>query len=339
MKFASVGSGMIVHRFLAAAKIVEGVSCEAVYSRTYEKGKALADEFGIPKIYDDYEAMLSDKAIDTIYIASPNSLHFIQSKKALEAGKNVICEKPFTSTLKECEELVALAKKHKLFLWEAITTLYLPNYQIIKDNLPRLGNVKMVVMNFSQFSSKYPAYLNGEVPNVFNPVYSGGALMDINVYNIHFVTGLFGMPFNYHYSPNIGPNGIDTSGVIELDYRTFKAVCIGAKDCSCENIFTIQGDKGSIKVFGSSSGVCKNVEFVGLKGDTIGLKNSEPKTENLGIEQVAHMSYEIASFQQTLNTKDYDTCYARLEHTTQVVELMENARKDAGIHFEADNHD
>lgn len=89
--------------------------------------------------------------------------------RALEAGKNVILEKPFVSTIEECRTLIDTAKKHHRFLFEAITVPYNPNYQKIKERIGDLGSLKMVQCNFSQYSSKYDKFKNNENPNVFNP--------------------------------------------------------------------------------------------------------------------------------------------------------------------------
>ena len=110
MRIGTIGSGFIVEFILKNVQKTEGIFCEAVYSRTEEKGRALADKFGVQKVYTDLDAMCADPDIDFIYIASPNSLHFAHAKKALNAGKHVLCEKPFVPTAAEARELIALAK-------------------------------------------------------------------------------------------------------------------------------------------------------------------------------------------------------------------------------------
>jgi len=115
MKIATIGTGFIVERFLDAVRQVEGAECYGVYSRTEEKARLLADEFQIGMTFTDMDGMMEDGNYDTVYVASPNSLHYDYVKRALENGKHVICEKPFTSTLRELEELIALSKKKGLF--------------------------------------------------------------------------------------------------------------------------------------------------------------------------------------------------------------------------------
>lgn len=326
MNIATIGSGMIVDLFIESAKLVENVEIRAVYSRSEEKAIAFAKKHDIKKYYTDLDTMLANDEIDTIYVASPNSLHYEQSLKSLQAKKNVICEKPFTSNVKELDVLIKEAKKQNVFLWEAITNIYTPNLNIVKENLNKLGKVRMLTCNFSQFSSKYPAYLRGENPNVFNPDFSGGAMMDINLYNVHLVMYLFGKPIKYTYYPNIAENGIDTSGTLIFEYPDFIATLIGAKDSASYCYACIQGDEGTIIIDGASTGICKNVTYTKIKEESV----------SIGIKQKPHMYYEIEAFEKMLSIKEYDKCYETLNYSRDVLEVIETARKNAGIYFKAD---
>ena len=266
--------------------------------------------------------MLGDENVDIVYVASPNSLHYKQSKMALEHKKHVINEKPFTPTLKECNELFEIAKKNGVYIFEAITNVHLPNYQIIKENLSNCGNIKMVQCNFSQYSSKYQRYKDHIQTNAFDPNFNGGALMDINVYNLHFVTGLFGKPKDVHYFKNVGYNGIDTSGIVIMEYPNFIATCTGAKDCSSPYTVYLQGDQGTLIVSGASSGVCKDVFFDVPKKDQIGKKAVDTK-EKISIEQPNHMLYECKDFMDIILNKDDKAYTTYKEQTQMVVELLE----------------
>lgn len=186
MRIGTVGTGFITNYILDNIEKTDGISCHAVYSRNEDSARRLAEKYHIEKTYTDYERMLSDDSLDFIYIASPNSLHYSQTKSALEHGKNVICEKPFTVTAAEAVELIRLAKENHLFLFEAITTLHQPGFHWVRKNISLLGSIKMISLTFCQYSSRYDSLISGKLPNVFNPEFAGGALMDINLYNIHF---------------------------------------------------------------------------------------------------------------------------------------------------------
>ena len=173
---------------------------------------------------------------------TPNSLHFEQAKAALLAGKHVLCEKPIVPTLAQLDELLGLAEERHLHLLEAITTIDHPNYGLAKLFAKEIGDIKTVSCTFCQYSSRYDALLSGQVPPVFDPACCGGALMDLNLYNVHFVVGLFGEPMLVSYHPNLYRNGIDTSGILLLEYPDFICQCTGAKDCAAPGSVQLIGD-------------------------------------------------------------------------------------------------
>lgn len=325
MNLGIVGTGAIVSEAVAAAQRVNGIALQAVYSRKQETGERIASEFGISTVYTSFENFLSDTKIDTVYLASPNGLHGVQAKAALEHGKHVIVEKPFTSTKREAKTLRAIAQKNKLFLFEAISTRYLPNYAYIKRQLPKLGQLRMVQCSFSQFSSRYDAFLRGERPNVFCPEFSGGAWMDLNLYNIQFVMGLFGEPLSGEYFANCHPNGIDTSGAAVLRYPGFLCVCEGAKDTEGPNSIQVQGEKGYLLVNGKAN-ACPDVELV-LRDGT---------RERFNRQEESRLYYEFEFFEDCIHHGNYEACWEQLDLTIQVVEWMERLRKEAGIRFAAD---
>lgn len=117
IRFASIGTGWIAGEFLKGAREVEGLEYTACYSRSQEKGEEFAKQWGAQKVYTDLEAMAEDKEIDAVYIASPNALHYSQSKLFLQHGKHVICEKPITVEPEQLMELQQLAEQKALSTW------------------------------------------------------------------------------------------------------------------------------------------------------------------------------------------------------------------------------
>ena len=115
MRIGAIGTGAIAKSMIPEFQRSDVLQCTAIYSRKEETGQAIAEQFGIPKVYTSLDAMLADPEIDMIYVGTPNSVHFGQAKAALLAGKHVLCEKPFTPTAAEARELIALAKeKHQI---------------------------------------------------------------------------------------------------------------------------------------------------------------------------------------------------------------------------------
>ena len=213
MKLAILGTGKIVQEgALPALKNVPEIEVIAIYARQHSKGVAenLAKEYSIPKVVTEYAEILQDESVDFVYIGLVNSVHYEYAKQALLAGKNVIVEKPFAATAAEVKEISELALAKGLYVFEAVTSLHLPNFQTVKASLVKIGRIKMVTANYSQYSSRYDRYLQGEVLPAFDPAKFGGALTDINIYNINIIIALFGSPLNTRYIPNLGFNGVDT---------------------------------------------------------------------------------------------------------------------------------
>ncbi|MGT2908216.1 Gfo/Idh/MocA family protein [Streptococcus dentiloxodontae] len=316
MKLAIIGTGMIVKEALPVLQEIAGIELTAILStpRSIDTARELASLYSIPQASSDYEAVLSNTDVDTVYVAVPNHLHYDYAKQALLAGKHVICEKPFTMTAGELEELAALANERRLFLLEAITNQYLPNFAAIKSQLPKLGDLKVVSCNYSQYSSRYDAFKRGEIAPAFDSEKGGGALRDLNIYNIHLLVGLFGAPQSVQYLANV-ERKVDTSGILVMDYGTFKAVAIGAKDCSAEIRTAIQGDKGSLAVLGPTNS---------LPQLSLTFNGQEPTVLNQNPPR--HRMYEeFAAFEEIISARDYARADKALNHSRAVMAVLDKA--------------
>lgn len=326
IRIGTIGSGVIVHSILDAVSVTEGIRCVAVYSRSEEKGRALADAYGVEKVYTDMEQFLADTDVNVVYIATPNLLHYEQTRRALLAGKHVICEKPFCTREDQARELVELARERHLLLVEAAPTSFLPNFEILKRELPKVGRVRLVMGNYSQYSSRYDNLKRGELPNIFNPEYGGGCLMDINFYNVYLNAALFGRAREAVYYPNLWEQPrVDTSGVLVLKYDDFVSQCIGAKDTWGVNFFQIEGEEGYIYVTGGSNGL-DEIRVVTREVDETFSRQEDPN----------RWLYEVQTLTRLLKAEAYEAIYDRLTATLDAIHMMETARKKAGIVFPGD---
>ena len=247
MKLGIIGSGMIVHDFLKTADKINNLELTAISStvRSKDIARELANQYGIKKTYTDNEKMMVDPDVDTVYVAVPNFLHYEIAKEALEHGKNVICEKPFVESTEQAKELKQLADEKDLIILEAITNLYLENFKQIQKELKNIAPIHIVNMNYTQYSSRYDAFLEGKIAPVFDPNKDGGALMDLNIYNIHLLAALFGLPDKVQYYANM-QKGVDTSGILHLSYPDKQASLTASKDSYVTPRSFIEGEKGSI---------------------------------------------------------------------------------------------
>lgn len=322
MKLAIIGSGMIVHDFLTMALDIPEIQLEMIVgtNRSSDKMQLLKDTYGIRQVSTRYEDCLNDQHIDTVYIALPNHLHFSFAKQAILNKKNVICEKPFTLNLAEMKELRELALANNVLLFEAITNQYLTNYKKIKEAISTIGAIKIIECNYSQYSSRYDAFKKGDILPAFNPKMGGGALMDINIYNIHFVTGIFGAPKKVNYLANV-ENVIDTSGILSLDYGDKKVVCIGAKDSTAPIRTIIQGDKGAVIIEGPTSTI-----------DRFTVIDHQNKSETVDFKVHTHRMYEeFIEFERIIRESDFETMTKHLDHSELVMSIVDKGLETAGI--------
>ena len=336
MKIGTIGSGFIVRTILSKVAVTEGIECAAVYSRKQETGRKLADEFGVSKVYTDLDELCSDSDLDFIYVASPNSLHYAHVKKALEHGKNVMCEKPFVPTAAEADELIALAKEKDLYLIEMITTLYHPHFAWVKEHLPDIGKLQMVHATFCQYSSRYDTLLEGKQTNIFDPNFKTGCLMDINVYNIYLAVALLGKPDRVEYFAGLHENGIDIHGTAMLQYGDVVCQCIGAKDTMCDNSFLLLGDKGYIQITPGAGNLRtvrmdrRGAEDMGPAGNNSRTKGKDRNELDLPEDQ---WFYEIQTISKLVAEGNKEYFRRNMEISRNVMEVLEKARRSAGMSF------
>ncbi|CAI3357598.1 Gfo/Idh/MocA family protein [Enterococcus cecorum] len=323
MKLAVLGTGKIVQEFLPMIQQVTDVELVALLStpRSLDKAKEMQAQYQVQEVYTDYETLLGNATIDTVYVALPNHLHYQYTKAALLQGKNVICEKPFTLNAQQLQELIQIATEKRLILLEAITNQYLNNFLQIKKDLAQLGKIKIVECNYSQYSSRYDAFKEGKILPAFDPQKGGGALMDINIYNIHFIVGLFGKPEKVQYLANI-ERDIDTSGILVLDYGAFKAVCIGAKDSTAQIRSVIQGTDGSIEVLGATNEMPRYE------------RRSKTEIEAVNVNLDKHRMYqEFEKFTEVIVQKDLAFALEQLNHSLTVMQVVDQALESANLHL------
>ncbi len=317
MNVAILGYGAIVPDFLEAVRSVPELNVYAIYGResSREKVTRFADEHGIDRMFFDYEELLSDENIDVVYVALPNNLHYEYAKKALEHGKNAIVEKPFTGNTEEAQDLIDTARAHGLIVLEAISNQYLPAYEETRELLPRLGSIKLIQINFSQYSHRYDNFKAGIIAPVFDPKQQGGVLGDLNVYSIYFIVGLFGKPKAVHYYANI-EGGVDTSGILIMEYPTFLASCIAAKDCGAPFSVSIEGDEGCI-YSNTPPNVYSSFSFIptGKPGE---IYQQDPDNHR--------MYYEMRAFADLLGSEDHEAADSANAMTIEVMEILDEAR-------------
>lgn len=327
MKLGILGSGKIASEVLPVINEIESIDPVAIAARNEEKLQSLCQDFAIKRYYLSIDDLLADDEIDTVYVALPNNLHYEAMDKAIDRGKNIICEKPFTSNAYESEKIIEKARAKDVMIVEAISHRFIPNANEVKKLIGDLGDIKIVSFNYSQYSSRYDKFKEGIIEPVFSLENSGGALIDLNLYNVAFAVDTFGLPKDVKYFANIEKD-IDTSGIVILDYEDFKVTCIGSKDSAAPIINTIQGNEGTIEIPDALNSFAK---FKLTKTHANGLESF-----NYNLENKSRLYYEFVVIEEIMRNKDKKRVLDLLKLTQNYMDVLTRARFDANIYYPAD---
>ena len=223
MRFAVIGTGAIVEKFISAGSQVPGFSLYAVYSRSKERGQAFAAEHGAQRSFDNLADLAACRKVEAVYIASPNYAHCAQALAMLSAGKHVLCEKAFTVNAAQARELFRIAKDKRLLLTEAMWTRYLPMRGTINEVLRSgiVGKPWLLTANLG--------YMISDVERLKEPSLAGGALLDVGVYPLNFAAMVFGNdPVSIQGSAVLSDKGVDRQDSITLRYADGRMAVLNA---------------------------------------------------------------------------------------------------------------
>lgn len=218
----------------------------AAASRSLEKAKKFSMKHGNCKAYGSYEAMINDASntLDIIYIATPTKFHYENIKLCLQAGKNVLCEKPITMNMKELEELQKLAEEKKCFLMEGMWMKCLPTYQkaLLWVEEGRIGSIELIKADF------YKREIRDSANIILNQEKGGGVLRDFGVYAVAFPTGfLRGMPDELSSYSRESNNDIDVDWMIRMRFGETQVFLNISSDFGGTSKAAVMGSKGTIE--------------------------------------------------------------------------------------------
>jgi predicted dehydrogenase len=204
VKWGIVSTADINRKVIPGATESPKVDLVAVASRTQERADAYAAEWGIPRAYGTYEALLADPEIEAVYISLPNTMHTEWSVKAVEAGKHVLCEKPFTRHPEQVTEAWDAADRAGRLLSEAFMYRHNPQTRRVKALVDEgaIGELRLIRSTFS-----YGLY---DADNIrLRTEVEGGALMDVGCYNVSWSRLIAGEPERVWGEAWYGPSGTD----------------------------------------------------------------------------------------------------------------------------------
>jgi predicted dehydrogenase len=193
---------------------IAGITIQAVGARDLAKANEFADKFGIPNRHQGYEALVNDPEVDAVYVSTPHPWHHKHALLALNAGKHVLLEKPFTINAREAQEIKDLAAAKNLFVLEAMWSRFLPSmdaiFKVINSGI--LGEIKLVIADHSQYLP--------DVPRLWDPNLGGGALLDLGIYPVSFAVRVLGFPKTVSAKATLTGQRVDETTSIIFEYES-----------------------------------------------------------------------------------------------------------------------
>jgi predicted dehydrogenase len=247
LRWGILGTGWIAEQFVADI-VASGFTVAAVGSRSHDSAAAFAERFGIPSAHASYEALVADPGIDIVYVATPHPMHAENSTLAVNAGKHVLVEKPFTLNADEAERLVDLAAEKNIVVLEAMWTRWLPHMVRLREIIAAgtIGDVRTVIADHNQKLPSDPKH------RINNPVLGGGALLDLGIYPVSFAWDILGEPTTVHAISSPTATGVDRQTAVLLGYADGQqAVLHTALDTAGPNAASVIGTDGWIALKGT----------------------------------------------------------------------------------------
>jgi predicted dehydrogenase len=245
IRWGILGPGSISKTFAKGLADVPGADLAAVGSRDLGRAKAFAAEFGFRRAHGAYQDLVNDPEVDVIYIGTPHSFHHPHTLLALNAGKHVLCEKPFALSAAEATEMVAKARETGLFLMEAMWTRFLPALQKVRELVAdgTIGELRMIQADFGFRTEFNPA------GRLFDPALGGGSLLDVGVYPISLASMLLGPAERVRAIATLGETGVDEQAAVLLGYASgAMAMAFAAVRTNSPEEAVIVGTEGWIKI-------------------------------------------------------------------------------------------
>lgn len=317
MKIGVLGTGGIVKMVVPTLKQLVQTECYAIASRTEERAKEAAEEYGFEKAYGTYEELVADPEVELVYVATPHSRHYEDMKLCIEHGKPVLCEKAFTMNAGQAKEIKELAAMKGVFVAEAIWPRYMPSRKLIQDVLDSgaIGKVSTLTANLS--------YVISQNYRIVAPELAGGALLDVGVYGLNFALMHFGTDIErIESSVQFTETGVDGMESITIFYKDGRmAVLTHGIYARSDRKGIFYGDKGymvveninnpqSISVFDTEDNLLRRIDVP---------------------EQFSGYEYQFEECIDKIESGELESRSMPLDDSIFVMEVMDAIRKQWGL--------
>jgi predicted dehydrogenase len=327
IRWGILGCGRIARKFASDLTLVEGAKLSAVAARRMEDARAFAKEFPAQHVHGSYEDLVSNPEVDVIYIATPHALHHEHTLLCLNHQKAALCEKAFALNLRQAKEMVAVSRKRKVFLMEALWSKFLPQYQKLKELIAagELGEIKNILVNFG-FIPQEPA-----PARLYDPALGGGSLLDIGIYNVFLVLSILGRPDTIEASMTASPEGVDIQCASLFKYKSGAMAQLFSSLLS--NLGTdadISGTKSRVRLTARFYAPSATIELYTGREDT---REIIPVYKEGG----SGYQYEARHVGECLRKGLIESPVMSHDDSLLIMETLDRIRTAAGIHYTVDS--
>ena len=319
IKWGILGLGKIAGKFATALKDVEGAELYAVASRSKTKAETFAKEHAATKLFSSYEEMLKDEELDVVYIATPHVFHYEQTLLCLDHKKAVLCEKPFALNKKQVEEMIAKAKKEKVFLMEALWTQFLPHFKFVIEQIKseKYGKIKNLKADFG-----FPAPVDLD-KRLYNKNLGGGSLLDIGIYPIFMAMSTLGVPERIEAKASFHDTGVDEDCDIIFEYKNGVEAELGSSIIKqTPTAAIIQFEKATLTL---------NTRFHEPTSIIIQTPEGE-ETKEFKVNSNGY-NFEAEHVQKMLREGKTESTEMTFEKSLQLIELLDKVRTKIGLEY------
>jgi predicted dehydrogenase len=323
IRWGILGTGFIAG--LQTQDLAEnGFTVQAVGSRNAESSKAFSEKLAIPTAHASYEALVADPHVDVVYIASPHTYHHAHALLALNAGKHVLVEKPFTINAREAQEVFALAEAKGLVALEAMWSRFLPHMIRLREIIAEgsLGQIRKVTASHNQNLPKDPAH------RLNDPALGGGALLDLGVYPVSFAIDVLGIPDSIRASASMTATGVDRQTAAIFEYADGQQALVDcALDIASNNWAVVIGTEGWIDI---ESTWYNPTPFTWFDNAGNVLEKFDQRVTSRG------MQYQSAEMERLIGAGLTAGTVLPPSESVAVMAAMDEIRRQIGLKYDAD---
>jgi predicted dehydrogenase len=320
VRWGVIGTGGIAATFAGDLTLLPDAEIVAVGSRSQAGADAFADRFAIAHRHSSYEALARDPDVDAVYVATPHPMHRDNALLAIEAGKAVLVEKPFTINAAETRVLIDAARAQGTFLMEAMWTRFLPHVVRIRELIAagRLGELRSLTADHGQWFPSNPEF------RLFAPELGGGALLDLGIYPLSFASMLFGRPTTVTAVSDKAMTGVDAQTAVVLQYDGGRqSVSFTTLETRTANRASINGREARIEIDG-----------VFYSPTTFSIIDRDGATERVEIAHEGHgLRHQAAEVGRCLRAGLVESPVLPLAETLSIMETLDEVRRQIGLRY------